>query len=200
MKKFEVICSLLAILGFVLKCFQVPFSGVTLVLSLSALGMFYYSLSFAYFNGISFRGIFKRVSYRGKSAKRLVGASVMGLSLSVLVIGTLFKLQFWPMSSFYLMVGLFMLAAIFVFAIYYHFKTNANFYSEILKRTAVWGIIGTGLALTPDAALVDLILRDRPEAFRKLYKELMANPNDDELRKEVNRWEEEMYKEEDKVD
>jgi hypothetical protein len=137
MKKIELIVGLIAILGIVLKLLHIPGSGVLTVLTLSTLSMFYYVFSFALFNGIRLRDIFKKASYKDTNAKRIIGAIGLGFALSAITIGGLFKLQFWPGATVQLMAGLVTTGLILLIAAIFYFRSKADYYTRVFKRIAI---------------------------------------------------------------
>ena len=106
MKKFELIVGLIAIFGIFLQIHHMPGSSALTGLALMVLLIFYYVLSFALFNGIKLRDIFKKVSYKDTNVKRIIGAIGLGFALSTIITGGLFKLQFWAGANIYLHIGL----------------------------------------------------------------------------------------------
>ena len=110
MKKAEIILGAIALTALALNLLLVPGGGVLTVLSLSTLSVLYMYLSFAIFNGIRLRQIFKKDSYKGISKMRIVGAILTGLALSMTTIGLLFKFQSWPGATMNLAIGLLGLA------------------------------------------------------------------------------------------
>lgn len=80
MKKFELIVVLLVLLAIILKLLHITGSGILTVLTFSTLSIFYY-LSFALFNGIRLRDIFKNAAYKDTNAKRIIGAIGLGFVL-----------------------------------------------------------------------------------------------------------------------
>lgn len=184
MKKFEIIISCLAVIAIILKFIGIPGSGLIVVLTLMTLAITYY-FAFALFNNIRLRTIFKSSSYRYTNTKRIVGSVVLGLSLSLVIIGLLFKLQLWPGAAIQLNTGLVFLAICFIVAMINFMKSRDEFYLPLFKRIAVVGGFGLFILLTPDSALIDIYYRDRPE-LAELMKQSMADPGNDEIRYQLD--------------
>mgnify|MGYP006193907931 CR=1 FL=1 len=195
MKKFELIIGLIAILGIVLKLFHIPGSGVLTVLTLSTLSMFYYVFSFALFNDIRLRDIFKKASYKDTNAKRIIGAIGLGFALSTITIGGLFKLQFWPGATVQLMAGLVMTGLILLIAAIYYFRSKADYYTRVLKRIAIYSGLGLILYLTPTATIVDIYYVGNTD-YAELYKKVLADPENIQLREQLEKMREEMLEKE----
>ena len=195
MKKFELIVGLIAILGIVLKLLHIPGSGVLTALTLSTLSMFYYVFSFALFNGIRIRDIFKKASYKDTNAKRIIGAIGLGFALSAITIGGLFKLQFWPGATIQLMAGLVTTGLILLIAVIFYFRSKADYYKGVFKRIAIYGGLGFILYITPTATIVDIYYGDNPD-YAEFYKKVLADPENIELREQLDQMRKEMLEKE----
>ena len=190
MKRFELIVGIIAIFGIALKFLHIPGSGILTVLTLLILSIFYYVFSFAFFNNIRLRDIFKKVSYKGTNTKRIIGAIGLGFALSTIIIGGLFKLQFWPGAPIVLMTGLVTTAIVLLIALIFYFRNKADtdfFYTGIFKKIAIYGGIGLILYLTPTETLVNIIHGDNPN-HAVLFKQTLAEPENLEL----SEWTEQM--------
>lgn len=190
MKKFELITGLIVIVTIILKLLHVPGSSMFIVLSFAALSMFYYVFSFALLNNIRFRDIFKKAAYQHTNAKKNTGAVALGFSISSILIGGLFKLQFYPGAAVQLMAGLVMAGIILSIATVMYFINKSNYYIRVFKRIGIYGAFGLVLFLTQNASLIDIYYGDQPE-LAELYKKVLANPRDSELREELNQMREE---------
>jgi len=157
--------------------------------------MFYFAFSFALLNDIKLRNIFNAESYKNTNPKRIVGAVGLGLSISALISGGLFKLQFWPGANLNLITGLIAMGSILMVAAFFYFRTKADFYKGVFKRIAIYGVFGLALLLTSSSTLVDIYHRDNPK-YAELYKKVIANPDDMELRKQLEQMQEEMLRKE----
>ncbi len=148
--------------------------------------------SFALFNGVRFRGIFKSSSYKEIGVARILGAILTGFALSITIIGLLFKFQSWPGALMNIMLGVFALTiAIIVGGIKYA-KTKSNYYIEIFKRIAIYGGLGLAIILLPKTAWVEFKYRNYPN-YINAYKESTANPTNEELWKKANDEREKIY-------
>jgi len=63
MKKIELIVGFASILAIILKIIHLPGSSILLTLTFGMLSIFYYLFSFALFNDIRLRDIFKLILY-----------------------------------------------------------------------------------------------------------------------------------------
>ena len=178
MKKAETYLGITAILGFILKLLHIPGNSFLLVVSLSTLALFYY-LSFAYFNNIRIRDIFKIKAYSNTNVKRILGTIVLGFALSLCVLGILFKIQFYSNANIILLSGLFYLCVILITTLFFYFRNKSFFYKKILNRIIIIGSICFLFSVIPSTTLVDIYYRNKPEyrdSLKKEFFELKQKP------------------------
>ena len=180
MKKAEIILGAIALIALALNLLLVSGGGVLTVLSLSTLSVLYMYLSFALFNGIRLRHIFKKDSYKGISTMRIVGAILTGLALSMTIIGLLFKFQSWPGATVNLAIGLLGLAIALIVVTIKYSKTKSDYYTKIFKRIAVFGGLGLILIILPKETWLELKYRDHPD-YVEAVKKAMSDPDNQEL-------------------
>ncbi len=190
MKKFELMLGLFAIFAVILKFLQIPGNGILTVLTFLTLSIFYY-LSFALFNGVRLRDIFKSSAYKDTNAKRIIGAVGLGFAFSAIITGALFKLQFWPGGTVQLRIGLIITGIILIVATFFYFRNKIEYYNRIFKRIAVIGGLGLLVYLTPTNLLVDIYYSDNPD-YAELYKQVLADPDNQELRDKLEKKDQEI--------
>jgi hypothetical protein len=186
MKQTEKILGLLAILALVLKFMLVPGSSILAVLSLSLLALLYQFLSFAFFNNIRLRNIFKKESYRGLTSLRIIGTIVLGFSLAIAVLGILFKFQSYPGASMMLIEGLSALVLCLVVTLIRYSNNKSSNYKRIFSRIAIVGGIALSISLTPRLKLFEILHRNHP-AYVQAVKHLDADPDNKVLHDEVEK-------------
>lgn len=170
----------LFILALAMYLFIIPGGSFLILLTLLMLSMLYFYFGFAIFNGIRLRKLFKKESYEGATALKIIGAVVTGMSLSLTLIGTLFKLLRWPGGAVSLFAGCVFLLAIAVISLVKYTRHKSVYYVRVLKRVAAFGGLGFVLLLLPSTTLVDFRYRDHP-AYRDALKNSMEHPDDPEL-------------------
>lgn len=195
MKKTELIIGFSAIIALVLRFLQVPGSGIIVMSTITTLSIFYYIFGFAIFNNIGFRGIFKKELYKKTNAKKIIGAIGLGWAISIITIGGLFKIQLYQGASIQLLFGLILISILFLIALTRYFKNRSVYFPRIFKRIIIFGSLGLILYLTPYATLIDIYFKDKP-AYAELYKKVLENPKDIELREKLKQMERDMLKEE----
>src|SRR5258706_11537060 len=99
MKIIERASLIISLVGFLLKLLLIRTGNPTLIISASLLSFIYFYFGFALLNNIGFRAMFKKASYANISIGRILGAIGVGLFLSIVLIGILFKLQIWNGSN-----------------------------------------------------------------------------------------------------
>jgi len=177
MKFFEKILWIAVVLGLLLKVLHLPFSSLLLILGLSILSMSYL-----------FAGWFMFATPT-RQDQDTTTSILTGIALSVMVLGLLFKIQVWPMASFFLLLSIpFTGVMLVVLLITRNSKPELKrFYSAMTIRTVP--ILVAALVMYPiteraflnyyyhdnpeKAALLDRIMHtDDPSIKRKLHQEL----------------------------
>jgi hypothetical protein len=146
MNKFEKIFGVLAVIALILKFASISGGSILATLSLTSLSFLYYLFGFALFNDIKLKNIFKRSSYKGISVLRIISSVGVGLGLSTICLGILFRIQFWPGGRMMLAVGLITILIITIIAFIDFLKSKSD-YKTILLRVAIIGGIGLLLFL-----------------------------------------------------
>lgn len=149
MKKTELILLIISVIGIGLKLLHLPGSGPLIVLGLSIISIFYLYLSFALFNDISFGGIFKKESYTNVSFQRILGAIGVGIALSIICIGAMFRIMHWPGSIPMIGMGLSILLIACIVGLVKYLKNKSEYYTRIFVRAGVIGLTGLVLMLVP---------------------------------------------------
>lgn len=196
MKKAEVIIASLTVISLVLKLAMDYFPGINVftVLLLSFLSMLYFHLGFAIFNTIRLRKIFNKESYKNISTLKIFGSIAAGLTLSITVIGILFKVMHWPGASVNLIFGFSGILIVSVISIVKYLKTKSPYYTKILSRNLVFGGIALFLILIPELTWIELTYKDQPtmiEAYRKAF----ADPDNPELWQNIEKERQRLYSE-----
>ena len=175
MKKTEIILGAIAIIALTIQLLNLPGGGILTVLTLSTVSTMYMFLSFALFNDIRLRKIFKKDSYKGISTTRILGAILTGLALSITTIGLLFKFQSWPWASFPLRFGLFGLLIGLIVGLIKYQRTKSDYYTKIFKRIAIYGGLGLILMILPRETWSEIRNRNHPE-YIEAVKKAWAHP------------------------
>lgn len=176
MKKIELTIIIIAVIGLILNFLHFP-GGVTLtVFSLGLLACFYMYFSFMIFNDIKLKEVFKKETYKEIEAKRIIGAIIVGFVISIGIIGILFKLMIWPGAKIQLTFGLICLGITGILCL---IKLRNRFYSKILKRVLVLGVIGLFLFIIPPRILLQWKYPYHPDYINAIL-DYNENPDNQE--------------------
>ena len=153
MKKFEHILWIIVATGLLLKVFRLPFSSLLLILSLSSLAMVCFFRT---------RNLFPETEQDGRVRK--VGL-LAGIVLSIGLIGILFKIQLWPMSGLYLLVGSVGIAALVVilFTLRSSRPDLSPYIRGLLMRAIPLMVVCIGFYAIPGGTLTAFYYRNDPE-------------------------------------
>src|SRR5271169_521226 len=81
---------ILSVIGFLMKIMRISGGNELLMIGMTLLAFIYFYLGFALLNNVAVKDIFKKSSY--PNSLRVVGAMGVGIFLSIVAIGILFKL------------------------------------------------------------------------------------------------------------
>jgi len=149
MRKLEIILSILALIGIILQLSGIPGGAILLILSLTILAVLYYPFGFIVLNNIRVRKIFSAGSYRGLSALRILGTIGIGMALSTVCLGIVFKLETYPGAGYIQIIGLVSLIILAVPAVIRYTQTRDKHYWRLLLRTLIFGVTGIIIAFIP---------------------------------------------------
>ncbi len=168
------------VLGLLLNIFNIKIGTITLILAGSTLAMAYFYVSVVMFNKIPLRQAFKKDAYKGISIFRIIGSVGTGMALSVLVVGMVFKIMYWPNGDYMLLLGIvFCLISIVVSIIKYTSKRDI-FYKRLLFRLSGWVVVGIILYVLPPYTLLNMKYKDHP-AYREALINSIEHPEDEAI-------------------
>lgn len=180
MNLLEKLLVILAVIGVILK-FSFVLGGDELIfLSMSVLGCLYYLFSFLFFNRIPLRNIFKGDAYNGVSPWTIVTTAVCGLGLSIVCIGSLFKLLTLMGANQMLAIGLGITAVILIITVMRFLRKRDRTSNFILWRTGIAVIVGLTLLLTPNLSIIRLQYRNHP-MYIEAYSRYLEEPTNEAL-------------------
>jgi len=106
MKQLEKILILTTLLGIILKLLDIQYSSLVLFISIVIISSIYFFLGFALFNNIRLRNIFKPDSFNSIKPIRVILTVGIGWGYSILSMGILFGILYYPMKEVFLVTGL----------------------------------------------------------------------------------------------
>lgn len=144
MKKSEyVLCSLL-ILGLIFKALHIPGYSLFIVVPLLLLNILYLFFSFLLFNRIPFSSIYREESYRLPVTNYFL-SFVSGFSLSLLMIGILYRTMHYNNGILIMIVGLIMCGISLIYILLSRERINFPDYTNIVLRFII--SIGIGILI-----------------------------------------------------
>ena len=149
MRFLEKVLTVLALIGILMKLAAIAGGIFLTALALICLSVLYLIFGFFVFNNIRLRDSFKKSSYTGITAIKVIGSVISSIVLSISIAAICFRLLYWNGNAIVLLTGLginiiFTFTIILVIAI-----KSALFYRNILIRSAILLIIMSCLAITP---------------------------------------------------
>jgi hypothetical protein len=168
------------VIGLILNFSLIRGGAELIFITMSSLSCIYYPLGFLLLNGIRLRDIFKKSSYNSLSAANIVFAAVAGLGLSVVCIGSLFKLLTLMGADKMLTIGLAVTAAVFILSIATMRRNKSQTSKLIIWRTSIAGIVALTLLLISNLSIIQVQYRRHP-AYIEAYSKYQANPTDTAL-------------------
>jgi hypothetical protein len=187
---------ILSVIGFLMKIMRVSGGNELLMIGMTLLAIIYFYFGFALLNNVALKGIFKKSSYSNANSLRIVGAIGVGILLSIVVIGLLFKLLILTGAIEMLTIGVVGLVVT-LFAAWIIFiikkKQLDAFYMGTFVRGGIAVMKGIILYLTPASSLIRFYHRDDP-AYAELFVRAVENPYDEQIQKEFEEAREKKYK------
>lgn len=180
MKKTEKILGLIFFLALILRLLNVPGNSFLATISALLLAYVYCFLSFVLFNDIPLKRIFKKESYKGLTAWRIIGTIWFGFALSALVVGILFKLLHLPEAEINIIFGLIASAIVFLIAGIRFFQTKKDFYKRIVLRFLLVGGLGLLILNTNEMTVIKIQYRNYP-GYIEAYENYLKDPDNKEL-------------------
>jgi len=164
MKKLEIILVVIAIAAIFMNYTEIPGGGFLTVLSLAALAVFYLFYKEAWVKNNTIAG-------------GISNWNPLGLGLSILVIGILFKLQIWPNAKFFLITGV---GSVLFFA-WLNYRRNAALENSQGNKTGIIRIagfiaVGILLLIIPNSSLVENRFKNYPD-YIQAWKDADAHPD-----------------------
>lgn len=192
MKKVEKLLPILILSSIALQALNIQGSGVVLVIVLSLAAMLYAYLGFAIFNQIGLRQIFRKKSYESINAMRILGAITVGFTLSMILIGLLFKIMLWPGSGPMLIASTIPFMIIMIVSLIRYSRDQSSYYTFILKRLGIFGALALFFYLLPSEKWIAFRYKEYPN-YVEAYKKAAANPHDLILRDKAEEERKKMY-------
>jgi len=162
------------LIGLSFKLLHWPGAGPLIVISLSTIAMLYFPAAFYFFCD----KVIKR--------QNLALSIVSGLFLSLIPVGILFKIMYWPGGQVYLLIGI--VTAPIILAIIFFLKSKTvddlkTYYRNMFLRTSILTALTIIFYLTSTSTLLKVQYWDDPELAR-LKTLHYTNPDNEEYKKQ----------------
>lgn len=190
MKVIEWVLLFLFLIGLTMKFSLIPGGSVLIIFSLTILSFLYCWLSFFFLNNIRLREVFKKSAYKGIGPKRWIYVVVSGMSVSILILGIIFKLMFWPGGEIIVCMGAILSLFIFILALLKFGDTKERFYKKIILRFFPYVFVGGTLVFMSNVDIVKLQYRNHPlyiQAYIDYNKDLDNKAKFDKMELERDR-------------
>jgi len=179
-KKAELILVSIVVIAITLKLFTIPGGSILGILSMALLSMLYLAVSFLLF--------------KAKGTSQTLLSVATGFTFSILTIGILFTLMFWPGASVMMLLGIVSTFIITIISLIKNSSNESPFYKGILTRAAIFFLLGVTVFMIKDNWYIENQYADIPE-YIEAYKKAQADPDNEELRREANAILDSVYRE-----
>lgn len=180
----EIALTIALITSSVLSFIGVVGTSAIFIIVAGILSSIYFYFSFAMFNNIRLKDIFKKSSYKGVKSLRVIGAIAVGMQLSIVILALLFKLMRWPGTIAMATMGGLGLGIIFIISLLKYVKNKSGFYVNILKRVVPYLAVVAGIFFIPQHAILEYKYKDNPE-YINAVKAADKDPENKELQRKV---------------
>ncbi len=186
MRILEKILALGILAGLVLKFSLISGGDILTLWSTLLLACIYYPFGFLFFNQIRLRHVFKKIAYNDISALQVIFAIVTGIGLSVICVGSLFKLLSLTGANQMLTIGFVVTVITLTISAILFIKSKGIASKFTIWRTSIGGVIGLILLLTSEISIIKLQYRNHPDYIRA-YEKYLENPKNEVLSQEKER-------------
>lgn len=170
MKKLENALLIMLVISILAKTLPVTGSGPALTFIALILSVVYFFFGFVIFTKIRFREILKTETYKHLKPWDIIISIVTGVVFQTVVLGLIFKLQYWPGAHYMSRAGLIMLFIIIIVAVIMLKTVNSFIYIGILKRGITFFLLLLLLHLLPLTTRLN-IFKEHPEIEAQILLE-----------------------------
>lgn len=178
MRVLEKVLVVLVIAGMIMRLFDIPSHSLFFVFPALGLACLYFLLGPLLFNGIRLRDIVKKMAYQNTKGKEMILAAILGLFLSIVVTGVIFKWMSWPNGNKMILIGGVSTSVLMILILV---LSNNTFKKSALFRVIPLLLISGILFSFSTYQVSKWVMRDHPEIVQTLEK-IENDPWDSELR------------------
>lgn len=183
MKKIEFSFLAVAFAAVLMSLFRIPFGAVIVILSFSTMAILYPPYGYFGINKLTIKDL-SNAEINNLPALRSGLGVCLGISISILLIGSMFKLMSWPGADPMLYVGVGFQALILIVTIIVASMDSYKSYFFVFTRIILFGLPGLFLLSLSPYAILEYKYREHP-AYIEALKKSKADPTNQELRKKV---------------
>ncbi len=189
MKLIEKILFVGIVIALFLKFLLIAGGDMLLLYFTVPLVVIYFPFGFLFFNRIRLRHISRASSYTDLSGQKIGIAAIAGLALSLVCLGSLYRLLYLAGGNDMLKTGLVLLLISIVFSLAHIVKDHDGYYKFISWRSGIIGFIGAVLFFATEMDIISVQYRNHPD-YIKAYSEYLRDPGNKELnrKKELERY------------
>jgi hypothetical protein len=184
MKILEKILVAAIAIALIMKFSLISGGDILALWTMVILGCLYYPLGFLFLNQIRLRHVFKKEAYQNVTTPGIILSVVLGISLSTIIIGSLFKLLSIMGADGMLRIGLIVTAILSIISLVISMTGNGTSNKFMLWRAGIIAGIGIVLLLTSELSIVKLQYRNHPQ-YIEAYTNYLADPRNEELYRKV---------------
>jgi hypothetical protein len=181
MKKAEIALVIILIVGITFIFLHYPGGAMLSIITFLSLSGLYAYFGFAFFNGIRFRNITKKESYKNLNKFMIATSILTGIGFAILINGILFKLLNWTGANLMLIAGLATSLTGFLFGLYFYKSSAFPFKSSVLKRIILYTLLGLFLFYFDKNKRLEMTYKDHP-AYIEAVKRSWEEPENKELK------------------
>ncbi len=172
--KTEKTFTIIFIIGLIFTLLHWPGGGITLVISLATISILYFPAAFYFFCDKAIK------------KQNLALSIISGIFLSLIPLGILFKLMFWPGGHLYLLIGT--VSTPIILTVVYFLKSRSTedlstYYKNMFLRTTILSVLTITFYLIPTDTLLKIQYWDDQELAR-LKTLHYTHPDNEEYKKQ----------------
>ena len=175
MKKIELISGVLSVITVTGYLMGFPAFKMLSALLMMILFLLYFFFGFALLNNIGFRNIFSKNSYNESAGRKIAGAIGSGFILSMLVMGIMYKLFFWPGADIVIFSAVVTGITALAICVFLYSRTGSYHLRAIYRRLLIFSLAGSLLLFIPTPVLIRFYFHQDPE-LGELRVKMFENP------------------------
>ncbi len=176
MKKLEIILVIITLIALFMKYSLMPLGSSITSVTLILISLLYFPFGFAFLNKISLRKIFNKDAFKDVTSMRMIVSIGVGMSLSAIYIGILFKLNSWQGANSNLIAGLVTLAIILAIAMFRKVKLKEENNFFMFSRIVILCILGIIFLISPNLPIERIRYGNHP-AYIKALEDYLNHPD-----------------------